>query len=341
MKKKIRRGGVLLIVLTMLLAGCSRQSLKTPEYGSAVKSTERTAVPEMAYAGAADEDVLEEEYDAGMADNAFVAAETMAAADAADGPEDVGGGRTEEKTTSQKIVWSGYLEIESTDYEQTKKELQQLFDRYQVLVESSGEYDSGNRWSSSAGVYTQRTMSWQIRIPSEHFSRFFEETGNLTGQIRSKSTSSSDLTKKYSDTANRIESLTIQQSNLMEMMKKADTVEDMLAIEDRLTEVRSELRILTNQNSQIDYDVDSSTIHIELEEVHIYETKNLSFMERLQQTILDSASGFVQAMADLGVLLIYAFPYLVVFGALAAGLIRLIRRRRGRKAGRKEETDRE
>ncbi len=335
----MKKGGIFLMTLLLALEGCT-QSTKSSDMGyekNAATSYARTE--SIAAAGLAEDGEVAEEFamDGGDYENAAVIGETVPLAEM-----DVTGEPAEkesEESISRKIVWTGYLEIESTDYEQTRKEIQQMFDKYQVLVESSGEYDSGNRWSSSSYAYTQRTMNWQIRIPSDRFAAFFEETGSLTGQIRSKSTSSSDLTKQYSDTANRIESLTIQQNNLMEMMKKADTVEDMLAIEDRLTEVRSELRILTNRNSQIDYDVDYSSLSIQLQEVHIYETKNLTFTERLQQTILDSAAGFVQAMADLGVLLIYAFPYLVVFGALAVLILRFLRRRRERKGSRKEKTE--
>ena len=329
---------VVVLVLALAAAGCSgpwsaaksaaqTNTVYTETGGNAVYREEAAemAIPAMEAA----------EADVGFGANGDEAAEekSMMSAD--------GGANTAE--TGRKLVRTGYLRMESTEYDRTVAELQQLFAKHGVTVENSDEYDGGD-WYGVSGGKSTRTMTWQLRIPADHFEAFFEETGTISGQIRSRSVSSADKTKQYNDTAVQIESLTIQQENLMEMMKQAKKIEDMLAIEDRLAQVRSELRILSDSNSQIDYDVAWSTISVELQEVHVYQKENITYWERLRQAAGNSLVEFVEALGDFLVTFLYAIPYLAVLGVLVwlgRKVFRSRRQKRLEKKQKKEEARRQ
>ena len=329
MKKRNMTAGIaFVLVLAMALGGCGRTEQAAYNAKQNYEAGRGSAAYDAAYetAPAADMFMEEMEYDAEEALTGVAASKAVNTAE------------TQAAQTNQKIVWSGYLRIESTEYEKALQEMELLMKRYQVKVESSEEYD-GSSWYN--GSDSSRVMNWQLRIPSEHFQSFFEDAGEISGQIRTKSTSSSDMTKRYSDTAIQIESLTIQQENLMEMMKKAQSIEDMLAIEDRLAEVRSQLRILTDSNAQIDYDVDWSTISVELQEVHVYQKENITYWQRLQQAAGNSLVEFVEALGDFLVTFLYAIPYLVVLAILIWLGRKVLRNRRRRKLEKKEKAQKQ
>ena len=311
------------VVMAFVLAGCSsgKQNSGSPAQASRqeMKSSYNMDAGMGVPVGAAEE--YEAAYDAD-AEDVYVA-ETGASDTASD----------------KKIVWTGYLRVESTEYDKTMQEMLDLFSRSQAIIESSEEYD-GSDWYYGGNARKNRTMNWQVRIPSANFQHFFEDAGSLSGQIRSRSTSSSDRTKQYNDTAVQIESLTIQQANLLAMMEKATEIEDMLAIEERLTEVRTQLRILSNSNSQIDYDVQYSSVNVQLSEVQIYEKTELTYGQRLAQAAGNSLVEFIEALGDFLVSLIYAIPYLVVL-AIAAFLGRKIwKSRKARKQDGQEKAKR-
>ena len=332
------RMSVIALLMVLALAGCDGgNSAAKREEPREASGTVNYAVPEAQLA-------MSNAMDGGYSDEAVMdmaeeemAYEGDAAVTAETAPANSSGTSSEAKTADRKIIWSGYLRIESVEYEKTLQEVQQLMARYNAVVENSQEYDDTS-WYTGSRQESSRSMIWNIRVPSASFGNFFEDTGSLTGQIRSKNTSSSDRTKQYSDTAVQIESLTIQQENLMKMMEQAKTIEDMLAIEDRLTEVRTQLRYLTNSNSEIDYDVEYSSVTVELQEVHVYQKQEISYWERLKNAFGNSLIDFVEALGDFVVTLIYMIPYIIVIGLvlwLLRGPFRRFREKRREKKAKK------
>ena len=288
-----------------LLSGCSGGSSASTASGNAAGSADTSyemAVEEPAMA--AEEDVIADgdtAYEPGM-----------------DGTSDGGASKTAgEENDALKIVYTGYISVETTEYDKTLEELKELFGKYGIKTARSSESDSASYYYNTDSTPV-RTLELTLRVPAEHFTEFFDATGSITGSIRSKSTDSQDLTKQYNDRAVQIESLEIQQQNLLKMMEAAETVEDMILIEDRLTDIRTELRQLTSANEQIDYDVTYSEVNMYIREVKIYtETKETeTFLERISRSISESAESFLANMQDLLVALIFLLPYIVIIAVV-------------------------
>ena len=89
-------------------------------------------------------------------------------------------------------------------------------------------------------------------------------------------------------------------------------------IEDRLTQIRTQLRKLNSANEQIDYDVSYSEVTMYVREVKIYteEKEKETFLQRIGRSISESAEGFLENMQDILVALIFLFPYIVVIALI-------------------------
>ncbi|MBR2066762.1 MAG: DUF4349 domain-containing protein [Solobacterium sp.] len=210
---------------------------------------------------------------------------------------EVSEGEIDPTSTQEKLVYRGYLRIQTLTYKEAVEEIQRLIKEYKGLVEHQNEYNNNyGRWyeEDSEG---QMSLEMTLRIPTEKFQEFINALDGA-GKVISKETSIENITKKYNDNQTRITALEEQEKRLLEMLKEATTIEDMIAVEARLTEVQTDLNLLKSQRSSMDTDIAYSTIHLTLEEVKKYTHTNKSFFTRLQESFEDGWQGFVDFIEE-------------------------------------------
>ena len=220
--------------------------------------------------------------------------------------------------SDQKIIYSGSVGIETTEYDATVSDIKTLIENYDCLIGTSDESNEDQSWRDKSYDTSPRASTWTILVPAERFSALMDSIGTVHGHILSKKQDSDNLTRQYHDTENRIAALKVQEQRLLSFMEAADSVTDMLEIEGRLTEVRYELESLQGQNNSIDFQVQYATLHISLKEVVLYDTNGMPFFQRVSRAFSTSSSGFIQAVQGLLILLILLLPYLAVAGVVAA-----------------------
>ena len=86
----------------------------------------------------------------------------------------------------------------------------------------------------------------QARIPADRLDRFVE-TVESAGNVTSKQEQVTDVTLQYSDTESRKKSLEIEQERLWALLEKAESLDAVVALEARLSEIRYELESYTSQ----------------------------------------------------------------------------------------------
>jgi hypothetical protein len=160
----------------------------------------------------------------------------------------------------------------------------------------------------------------EARIPSSGYDDFISEMDGV-GKITSKSTSVDNISQEYYDTTSQIEALQIQEQNLLEMLEKCETIEDMITVEERLSEVRYQLNNLQTSRRYMDTDVAYSYVNINVSEVMEYHynevpVKKNTFTDRLKNTLKSTGSGFLSFLEGLLFLIIRLFPYLVIIAVI-------------------------
>ena len=88
-----------------------------------------------------------------------------------------------------------------------------------------------------------RTISAVVRVPDERLDDFLTELDQLGKKVM-KSESAEDVTGRYMDTQARLDALAVQKEKLDEMLASAQTVEELIAIDDKMTEVISSMEEL-------------------------------------------------------------------------------------------------
>lgn len=222
--------------------------------------------------------------------------------------------------SEEKLVYTCDMTVETTKYKETAAALKARVREFGGIVESENETDTDNTWyySNHTRYSASMRMYLTVRIPSERYSEFVESAGSL-GKVRQKSQNVQNISRRYSDTKARILALETEETRLLEMLRKAETVEEMLFVEKRLTEVEYELSSQRSALSGMDVDVAYSTINISLIEVLEYteeERPAVTFLQRVGNAF----SGMWEGLGDFGegfvIVLIYLIPLFVLAGAV-------------------------
>lgn len=229
----------------------------------------------------------------------------------------------------EKVVTTIEMTYETLTYQDSVTNLQEVIEKHQAYVESSYESTNPeNGYSQNMQAAQLRQGSFTIRIPAESVEGFLADLSGALGTKISEQVGNEDATQTYYDTQARIEVLQQKEDRLRELLTQATTIEEILAIEDNLTETVAEREVLQSQNDTIDDLVDYSTLHLTLLErtrVSNQPGSSLSFWKRAQEAIVDSVYTFYYWLQDAAIWLIYALPYLVVL-TLIVFVIWLVRK---------------
>ena len=302
MKKNTTVSLLALLLAALLLCGC----------GSAKQSA--VTAPQMAKA--------EDAYYYEVAEEAPAMAAPMPMPEAAAG----GIANTSASTTTaakaeskgqmqtEKIIYSAYAEVETTEYEKTVEAVSAMVERFGGFIESSS-ISGANYYRSSRGLKSLRSASFSLRIPCEHFE---ELTGSLSelGNVPYCNTSSENVTAAYYDVEARKTAYETQEKRLLEMLEIAETVEDLLAIQQQLTNVQYEIDSLQSRLTNYDRQVSYSTVNLTVSEVEEYtETPivKLTYGEKLAQRFKSSCENVGEFFVDGSLWLMGNLPEIVLW----------------------------
>jgi hypothetical protein len=207
------------------------------------------------------------------------------------------------------VIKNGYIDLTVENFSQSQAEVESTASSYGGYVSDSNE--NVNR--RSGGTY--RSGSLTVRVPSEDFEAFVADMKGV-GDVERVETNSQDVTDQLVDIEARLNNLRVQRDRLRELYENANTTEDVLAVEGRLTEVQTEIERLEAQQASLEDRVALSTVRVRLSEqppgpAQWYDVPVL-------QAFLESIDGVFVTLRALVVSLAYALPYLVVFGGLFA-----------------------
>lgn len=190
--------------------------------------------------------------------------------------------------------------------------LTDFLDAMDAHVTSLGGYvESRNIYNGSKQSGSQRNASLTIRIPAENADHFLGQLRDSSNIIRQTDTME-DVTLQYVDTQSRITALETEQQRLLELLEKADSLDAILEIESRLSEVRYELERYASQLRVYDNRIDYATIYLEVQEVAV-----LTVVEE-QTTWQRIGTGFVDTLQAIGSFFTELFVGIVVASPVLA-----------------------
>ena len=223
-----------LTLVALLLGGCGSKADRSSDAPAAMMMTEEAAYD------AAGAYLSDDIYSVDPAENEVVADDV--AEDGAVTPQ--------VEDTSRKLIKNVSLSVETETFEELLATITEKTNGFSGYIEESYTYNGSNYYGRGT-----RNASMTIRIPAQQLDAFLSSVSEVSNVI-SRNDSVSDVTLQYVDMESHKKALTAEQDRLLELLEQAESVEDIITIESRLSDVRyqiesmeSQLRTLQNQVS--------------------------------------------------------------------------------------------
>ena len=297
MKKKVL-ACVLSGILAVSIFGCGSKSMMATE--SAVADS--AAYDDMAY------------------DSGYDTTESASAEEAGSGAVTSENGIEEVQETDRKLIRNVNLSLQT-------KEFDTVLDNMSQKIKDLGGYiQDSSVWGSSSDYSSSRSASYTLRIPSDKLDEFIDVVETL-GNVTYKNESVDDVTLRYVDVESHKKALETEQERLLALLEKAENVEDIITIENRLSDVRYELENYESQIRLLDNQIDYSTVYVDISEVsRVTDTGKQGFFEEVASRFSDSVYVVLMGLRGFAIGILGSLPILVVWGVILAVVVILLRK---------------
>lgn len=290
-----------LVLLAVLLAGC----------GSAANSTAS--------------------YDRGMVEYAVSDEAAMAPAEGAALKNTAADTGSTALPENRKWIVTVNLTAETDDLDALRSALDEKIAALNGYVEDQS-VNNGSAYQSSRRY---RSANLTIRIPADSIDGFLQDVGGIANIVR-QDKSIEDVTLNYVATESRLKALETEEARLLELLAQAENMSDLLEIEARLSEVRSELENYASQKRLYDNQIDYATVYLAIEEVQEYTpVEEPTLWERISKGFRDNLEGVGDDLLDVLVWFVVSLPYLVVFAVVITIIVLVVKRIRRRRVAKK------
>jgi Domain of unknown function (DUF4349) len=227
-----------------------------------------------------------------------------------------------EAEAPRKIIYTARLDLVVEDLGIAVDAMEKALEANKGYLAKSDERDAPRM---------PRSGTWVLRVPVANFSALRKKLLEL-GEVHRNALESQDVTDQFYDLQARLKSNQVKEEGLrktyLEHSSKGAKLNELMAVEDRLTAVRSDIEVQQGQLNRWDKETQFATINLSMEDRKDYVAPtDPSFGTTIGRTY----SGSIDALAAFGrglVLTVVAvFPWLLVFG-LIGGLVWIGIRRR-------------
>lgn len=289
-----------LIVFALLLGGCSASSPKNEYAGD---SYAEAAVPAEAENGF---------YEVGEA-----AADSALEADG--GLEQQSSGITAQQ--ERKLIRDVDMSVETTEFDAFVAMVADRTAAYGGYIEQSNLYNG-----SYTSDYRSRSADITARIPSGRLDEFVDGV-SAKANVTSKSENVRDVTLEYVDLESHKKALLAEQESLISMLEQSGTIEEIIAINQQLTDVRYQIESMESQLRTYDNQIDYSTVRISVSETVYYEPyEEKGAWDRITEGFLENMDRVGRFFKNFGIEFVIALPILVPAGLIITAVIVLLRR---------------
>lgn len=240
----------------------------------------------------------------------------------------------------EKIIYSGSATLESTEFDKTVEALEKMVAEHGGYIESSSITGS-NYNTLSQGRKTNRSASYTIRVPSAEFNVVMNSLPNL-GNVPNSHVYTENVTSQYYDTQARLNVYKAQEQRLMELLDMAETVSDVIEVENELTDVRYRIESLQTSLNGWDRRARMSTIDLKVNEVSEYTPKEVkSYGKRMAEAFSNGIEYLGEFLIDFAEGLPVLAVLLLILVIVILIIKKAIRGRKSRKVKKEKEKDME
>ena len=230
----------------------------------------------------------------------------------------VGEGIYDSNSGTQNAEIIGRKLIRTITIEAETKDLDALLTDLDAQLATLGGYVQSKQVRGSATSGNRRYASLVLRIPADKLDQFVNHVSGATN-ILSNSETTEDVTLKFIATESRIAALEAEEARVMELIGKAENLNELLTLESKLSSIRQELEEVKSQLKLYENLIDYGTVYLSISEEKEYtvvEEEEPTVWERISTGFVKSLKGVGTIITELFVFFVVASPYLAIPAAI-------------------------
>lgn len=152
----------------------------------------------------------------------------------------------------RKLVKEGQVEFETIDISSTRKLILQSIEKCKGYTSSDQEYKSVGRKSNTI----------IIRVPAKNFDQLLNDATKGVTKFDNKNIEIKDVTEEFLDIQARVKTKKELENRYLELLKKANSVTEILEVEKQIGQLRSEIESIEGRLKYLESKVSLSTLTI-------------------------------------------------------------------------------
>jgi hypothetical protein len=223
--------------------------------------------------------------------------------------------------------------IKNADVTIEVKKIDEDFKKIAAWVEQNGGYEFSRNISSNE---QNKHISVVYKITPDKLNSFMKFLGG-SGTLLNSNIYSNDITDQYYDSAVRLENLKKGRDQLLEIQKKADTVDSLLKVQGELTRITGEIESLEGRMKMWDKMVAESTVNLNINQqsLPIKINRDITWnFSSLSDIIKTMKNGFVWTTNTIVNMVVWVVIFVVaiipvaVIAAIIILIIKVIRKKK-------------
>ncbi|HEY0651478.1 MAG TPA: DUF4349 domain-containing protein [Chryseosolibacter sp.] len=199
------------------------------------------------------------------------------------------------KTVERKLIKNGTIEFSTASVSEMRNEVDKVVKEFNAYVSSD------NQQKLDGKIQYEQV----IRIPAGRFDAFVKVIEGLGKQIEFRDLATQDVTEEYIDIEARLKTKKELEVRYLQLLSKANNVKEMLAVEEQIANVRSEIESMQGKINYLSDQVSFSTLTVRYYQLI---SPQLGFGSRLLASVGTGWSGLLAFLIGL----VSVWPFILI-----------------------------
>jgi hypothetical protein len=229
--------------------------------------------------------------------------------------------------SDRKLIRNVTISAETMEFESLIEKIKTQTSQAGGYIENSSI--DGNSYGGS--IYYRRSANLTLRIPADQTDAFLE---TLEGEsnITNHSEDLTDVTLQYVDTEGHIKALRTEEEQLLKLMEKAESTDDLIQIQSQLSNVRYQIESWQSQLNTYDNLVSYDTVSLYIQEVKQESlTGQPTVWERIRSGLAENTASLINGIGNLLIWIITMIPVFAAVFVVILLIVGLAKKLRGRR----------
>jgi hypothetical protein len=180
------------------------------------------------------------------------------------------------------------------------------------------------------GTVASRSATMALRIPSRQYDQTMVKLRRLALKVQEEKSNAQDVTEEFSDLSAQLRNLEVTEAQYQELLKRANTIDDVLKVQQRLAETRGQIERVRGRMNFLEKRSDMASISLTfIPEPALAEIQPPGWDPwRVARQAFNASLVFLQGVATAVIVVVAFFWWLVPLGLAIYAAVRILLARR-------------